>query len=80
MELTCLRGLSVDSLYPSSSSDESRAVRSGFVGLCFILGEGRAGRGWKGTSIEERKASFLEHSSLELTLVNCIGYRTAQDR
>ena len=32
-----------------------------------------AGRGWKGTSIEERRASFREHSSLELTLVNCIG-------
>ena len=43
------------------------------MGLCCILGEGSAGRGLKGTSIEDLRASFLEQSSLELTLVKWIG-------
>lgn len=69
----------VDSLKASSKSEseETRPARSGFVGLWVSRGERRAGSGWKGTSMEDLKASFLVQSSLELTLEKGIGCREA---
>ena len=62
------------------SSARASAFRSGSVSDLFRRGEDSAGRGTKGTSMEERRPSMREVTSLELTRVKDIGCKWGGSR